>query len=81
MKATKAQRESAVNYIGNALIRLSIRDAEQAVKHLTLALMTLSPDEPEPEKVECDGPVYHEEHTAWFRYCPRCGVALTTEGA
>lgn len=38
---TKAQRRTAVNYIGNALIRLANRDDEQAVKHLTLARMAL----------------------------------------
>ena len=41
------------------------------------------PETPEPAKVECDAPEYHEPGAmgSWYRYCPRCGVAITTEGA
>ena len=41
------------------------------------------PETPEPAKVECDAPEYHEPGAmgSWYRYCPRCGAALTTEGA
>lgn len=39
------------------------------------------PVEPEPAKVECDAPEYHEPGAmgSWWRFCPHCGVALTTE--
>lgn len=35
------------------------------------------PAEPEPAKVECDAPQYHDgSANKWYRYCPRCGVRL-----
>lgn len=41
------------------------------------------PDEPEPAEPECGTELWHS--TSWqalygWRYCPRCGVALTRGG-
>lgn len=38
------------------------------------------PAEPEPAKVDCAHITKPYANDPWWTYCPRCGVALTTEG-